>query len=64
MKKFIEVHTQGIDKKRLYINPAAIFAVGEDEDSAVIFYNNIRSPEFVTESYDMVKMRIIEALED
>ena len=39
-------------------------AVGENEQhEALIFYNTLREPEHVIESYDNVKIKIINALE-
>lgn len=62
--KFIEVHAVGFRDQRVYINPTNIMAVGENEQhEAVIFYNTLRVPEHVIESYDNVKMKIINALE-
>lgn len=63
--KFIEVHPVDFGDKRIYINPDNIMAVGEtEEQKALIFYNTVRSPEHVVESYDNVKMKIIKALEE
>lgn len=62
--KFIEVHPVGFSEQRIYINPTNIMAVGENEQhEAMIFYNTLRAPEHVIESYDNVKMKIINALE-
>lgn len=62
--KFIEVHPVDFSNRRIYINPANIMAVGENEQhEAVIFYNTLRAPEYVIESYDNVIMKIINALE-
>lgn len=63
--KFIEVHAVGFENRRIYINPANIMAVGENEQhEGMIFYNTVRSPEHVIENYDSIKMKIIDALED
>lgn len=63
--KFIEVHPVSYSDLRIYINPANIMAVGENEQNeAVIFYNTLRSPEHCVENYDVVKMKIIKAMED
>lgn len=63
--KFIEVHPVDFGDRRVYINPANIMAVGETEQQeALIFYNTLRAPEHVIESYDNVKMKIIKALEE
>ena len=63
--RFIEVHPVDYPDRRIYINPANIMAVGEtEEQNALIFYNTVRSPEHVVESYDNVKMKIIKALEE
>lgn len=63
--KFIEVHPVGYPDRRIYINPANIMAVGETEQhKAMIFYNTLRAPELVVESYDQIQMKIIKALED
>ena len=63
--KFIEVHPIGYSYRRIYINPANIMAVGENEQNeAFIFYNTLRSPEHCVENYDAVKIKIIKALED
>lgn len=63
--KFIEVHPVDCDDRRVYINPANIMAVGETEQhEALIFYNTLRAPEHVVESYDNIKMKIINALEE
>lgn len=63
--KFIEVHPVGYSDRRIYINPANIMAVGENEQNeALIFYNTVRSPEHCVENYDAVKMKIIKAQED
>lgn len=65
MKKFIEVHPVSYYDRRIYINPANIMAVGENEQNeALIFYNTLRTPEHCVENYDAVKMKIIKALED
>lgn len=62
--KFIEVHPVGFSNRHIYINPANIMAVGENEQNeALIFYNTLREPEHVIESYDNVKIKIINALE-
>lgn len=62
---FIEVHPVGYSDRRIYINPANIMAVGENEQNeALIFYNTDRSPEHCVENYDAVKMKIIKALEE
>lgn len=62
--KFIEVHPVDFSDRRIYINPANIMAVGEDQQhKAMIFYNTLRAPEQVIESYDNVIMKIINALE-
>lgn len=62
--KFIEVHPIDFSDRRIYINPANIMAVGENEQhEAMIFYNTLRTPEHVIESYDNVIMKIIKALE-
>jgi len=63
--KFIEVHPADYSDRRIYINPANIMAVGENElHEALIFYNTLRSPEHVIESYDNVQIKIIKALEE
>lgn len=63
--KFIEVHPVGYSDRRIYINPANIMAVGENEQNeALIFYNTVRAPEYCVENYDDVKMKIIKALEE
>lgn len=62
--KFIEVHPVDFSDRRIYINPANIMAVGETEQhKAMIFYNTLREPEQVIESYDNVIIKIINALE-
>jgi len=61
--KFIEVHPVNFSERRIYINPANIMAVGENEHhEAMIFYNSLREPEHVIESYDNVIIKIINAL--
>lgn len=63
--KFIEVHPVEFKDRRIYINPANIMAVGETEQhEAMIFYNTLRAPELVVESYDQIQVKIIKALED
>lgn len=63
--KFIEVHPVEFKDRRIYINPANITAVGETEQhEAMIFYNTLRTPELVVESYDQIQVKIIKALED
>lgn len=63
--KFIEVHPVKFKDRRIYINPANIMAVGETEQrEAMIFYNTLRAPELVAESYDQIQMKIINALKD
>lgn len=62
--KFIEVHAEDYPDRRIYINPDNIMAVGENEQhKGIIFYNTLRSPEFVIEHYDVIKMKIIKAQE-
>ena len=62
--KFIEVHPVEFSDRRIYINPANIMAVGENEQQeALIFYNTVRTPEHVIESYDNIKIKIINAME-
>lgn len=62
--KFIEVHPVNFSDRHIYINPNNIMAVGENEQhEALIFYNTLREPEHVIESYDNVKIKIINALE-
>lgn len=61
--KFIEVHPAEFPDKRIYINPASIMAVGENErHEALIFYNTLRAPEHCVESYDNIQIKIIKAL--
>lgn len=63
--KFIEVHPIDFSDRRISINPANIMAVGENEQhKAMIFYNTLRDPEEVIESYDNVIIKIIQALEE
>lgn len=63
--KFIEVHPTAYPDRRIYINPANIMAVGETEQhEAMIFYNTIRDPELVIESYDQIQVKIIKAMEE
>ena len=63
--KFIEVHPIDFSDRRIYINPSNIMAVGENEQhEALIFYNTLRAPEHCIEHYDIIKMKIIKALED
>lgn len=63
--KFIEVHAEEFTDRRILINPNNIMAVGENEQhKGIIFYNTLRSPEFVIEDYDKIKMKIIKALEE
>lgn len=62
--KFIEVHPVNFSDRHILINPNNIMAVGENEQhEALIFYNTLREPEHVIESYDNVKIKIINALE-
>ena len=62
--RFIEVHPVDYSDRRIYINPVNIMAVGENErHEALIFYNTLRAPEHVIESYDNVQIKIFKAME-
>ena len=63
--KFIEVHPTDYPDRRIYINIASIMAVGEyEQNTALIFYNTLRSPENCVEDYDTIKFKIIKTLEE